>query len=75
MNEYPNVFPNELPGILSEREIDFGIDVLPDTKLTYIPPYRMASTKIKELKEQLRDLLKKGFIQPSTSPWGAPLFV
>ncbi|WMV33463.1 hypothetical protein MTR67_026848 [Solanum verrucosum] len=60
----------------NSREIDFGIDLLPDTQPISIPPYRMAPTELKELKEQLRDLLEKGFIRPSQSPWGAPvLFV
>ncbi|WMV51153.1 hypothetical protein MTR67_044538, partial [Solanum verrucosum] len=58
------------------RKIDFGIDLLPDTQPISIPPYRMAPTELKELKEQLRDLLEKGFIRPSQSPWGASvLFV
>ena len=52
------------------------MDVLPDTQPISIPPYRMAPAELKELKEQLRDFLEKGFIMPSTSPWGAPvLFV
>src|SRR5687767_8837761 len=76
VNEFPDVFPNDLPGIPPEREIDFGIDLLPDTRLIYIPPYRMAPAELKELKEQLKDLLDKGFIRPSISPSGAPvLFV
>jgi len=59
----------------SERLI-FNIDLLPGTQPLSIPPYRMALTKLKELKEQLKDLLEKGYIRPSTSPWGAPvLFV
>ena len=58
------------------REIDFGIDVFLDTHPISIPPYRMAPIELKELKEQLKDLLDKGFIRPSVSPWGAPvLFV
>ena len=58
------------------REIDFGIDLLPDTRPISISPYRMAPAKLKELKEQLKDLLAKGFIRPSVLPWGAPvLFV
>ncbi|KAH0776329.1 hypothetical protein KY290_007740 [Solanum tuberosum] len=73
VNEFLEVFPNDLPGIPPEREIDFGIDLLPNTQPISIPPYRIASA---ELKEQLKDLLDKGFIQPSISPWGAPvLFV
>lgn len=76
VNEFLDVFPDELPGLPPEREIEFAIDLLPDTHPISIPPYRMAPTELKELKEQLKDLLEKGFIRPSTSPWGAPvLFV
>ena len=76
MNEFSDVFPKELPGLPPEREIDFAIEVLSDTKPISIPPYRMAPAELKELKEQLKDLLEKGFIRPSSSPWGAPvLFV
>ena len=76
MNEFPEVFPEDLPGIHPDREIDFGIDVLLETRPISIPPYRMAPAERKELKEQLADLLDKGFIRPSVSPWGAPvLFV
>ncbi|XP_049406260.1 uncharacterized protein LOC125869904 [Solanum stenotomum] len=72
VNEFPKVFPVDLPGIPHEREIDFGIDLIPDTQPNSIPPYRLAPTELKELKEQLKDLLDKGFISPSISPWGAP---
>ena len=68
VNEFPDVFPKKLPGLPPEREIDFAIDVLPDTKPVSIPPYRMAPAELKELKEQLKDLLDKGFIRPSSSP-------
>ncbi|KAH0761174.1 hypothetical protein KY290_017247 [Solanum tuberosum] len=58
------------------EEINFGIDLIPDTEPISIPPYKMALAKLKELKEQLKDLLDKAFIRPSISPWGAPvLFV
>ncbi|KAH0644862.1 hypothetical protein KY284_032746 [Solanum tuberosum] len=73
VNEFPKVFPNDLPDIPPEREIDFGIDLLPDTQPISIPPYRMALTELKELKEQLRDLLDKGFIRLSISHWGTPV--
>ncbi|XP_075099244.1 uncharacterized protein LOC142176079 [Nicotiana tabacum] len=76
VNEFPEVFPEDLPGIPPDREIDFGIDLLPGTKPISIPPYRMAPAELKELKVQLKDLLDKGFIRPSVSPWGTPvLFV
>ncbi|WMV08788.1 hypothetical protein MTR67_002173 [Solanum verrucosum] len=75
-NELSEVFPDDLPGVLPEREIDFGIDLLPDTQHISTLPYHMALEELKELKEQLEDLLNKGFIRPSISPWGAPvLFV
>ena len=76
VSEFPEVFPEDLSGVPPKREIDFGIDLLPDTQPISIPPYRMAPAELKELKEQLKDLLDKGFIRPSISPWGAPvLFV
>ena len=56
------MFPDDLPGDPPEREIDFDIDLLPDTKPISITPYRMAPTELKELKEQLKDLLDKGLI-------------
>ena len=74
--EFPDVFPEELPGLPPDREIEFCIDVIPGTAPISLPPYRMAPAELKELKEQLQDLLDKGFVRPSTSPWGAPvLFV
>ncbi|KAH0682737.1 hypothetical protein KY285_020250 [Solanum tuberosum] len=76
VSEFPEVFPEDLPGVPPEREIDFGIDLLQDTQPISIPPYIMAPAELKELKEQLKDLLDKGFIRPSISPWSAPvLFV
>ncbi|KAH0672805.1 hypothetical protein KY290_025037 [Solanum tuberosum] len=73
VNEFVDVFPENLLGVPPEREIDLGIDLLPDTQPISIPPYRMAPAELKELKEQLKDLLEKGFIRPSHSPWGAPV--
>ncbi|XP_070025343.1 uncharacterized protein [Nicotiana sylvestris] len=76
VNEFLEVFPDKLLGIPPDREIDFEIDVLPDTQPISIPPYRMAPAELRELKEQLKDLLEKGFIRLSVSSWGAPvLFV
>ena len=71
VREFPEVFPNDLLGIPPEQEIDFGIGLLQDTNIISIPPYRMAPAEMKELKAQLKDLLNKGFIKPSISPWGA----
>ncbi|EOX93842.1 Uncharacterized protein TCM_002794 [Theobroma cacao] len=76
VKEFVDVFPEELPGLPPEREVEFCIDLIPDIRPISIPPYRMAPAELKELKDQLEDLLDKGFIRPSVSPWGAPvLFV
>ena len=75
-SEFLDVFPPELPGLPPEREIEFCIDLIPGTSPVSITPYRMAPAELAELRTQLDDLLDKGFIRPSTSPWGAPvLFV
>ena len=74
--DYPDVFPEQLPGLPPRREVEFTIDVYPGAAPVSIAPYRMAPTELKELKIQLQELLDKGFIRPSVSPWGAPvLFV
>ncbi|KAK5836211.1 hypothetical protein PVK06_011971 [Gossypium arboreum] len=74
--EYPDVFPEELPGLPPVREIEFGIELVPGTTPISIAPYRMAPTELKELKAQLQELVDRGFARPSFSPWGAPvLFV
>jgi hypothetical protein len=76
VKEFPDVFSEDLPGLLPKREIEFTIDLVPGTGPISKAPYRMAPAKLKELKEQSQDLLDKGFIRPSASPWGAPvLFV
>ena len=71
--EYTDVFPEDLPGLPPIREIEFSIDLVPGTSAISIPPYRMAPAELKELKAQLEDLQFRGFIRPSTSPWGAPV--
>ncbi|XP_055806966.1 uncharacterized protein LOC129875739 [Solanum dulcamara] len=73
VNEYPDVFPDELPSLPPNWEVEFTVDVLLDTQPISIPLYRIAPVELKELKEQLKDLLEKGFIRPSTLPWGEPL--
>ncbi|KAA0051967.1 pol protein [Cucumis melo var. makuwa] len=76
VRDYPDVFPEELPGLPPHREIEFAIELEPGTVPISRAPYRMALTELKELKVQLQELLDKGFIRPSVSPWGAPvLFV
>ncbi|KAG8499053.1 hypothetical protein CXB51_005455 [Gossypium anomalum] len=74
--EYPDVFPEELPGLPPIREVEFGIELVPRTTPISIAPYRMAPTELKELKAQLQELTDRGFARRSFSPWDAPvLFV
>ena len=76
VSDYLDVFPKELPRLPPQREIEVSIDVVPGATPASITPYRMAPVELKELKLQLQELLKKGFIHPSVSPWGDPvLFV
>jgi hypothetical protein len=76
VRDFSDVFPDELPGLPLDREIEFVIELAPGTAPISKAPYRMAPAELRELKEQLQDLLDKGFIRPSASPWGAPvLFV
>jgi hypothetical protein len=73
VNEFPDVFPEELPGIPPDRDIEFVIELKPDTAPIYRTPFRMTTPELAELKEHIRELLEKGFIHPSSSPWGAPV--
>ncbi|KAL0434128.1 UNVERIFIED_CONTAM: hypothetical protein Slati_2747100 [Sesamum latifolium] len=69
VRDFPEVFPEDLPGLPPHREVDFAIETLPGVAPISIAPYRMAPVELQELKKQLEELLEKGFIQPSTSPW------
>ncbi|KAL0549080.1 hypothetical protein IC582_013560 [Cucumis melo] len=76
VNEYLDVFPADLSGLPPDREVEFTIELLPRTTPISQAPYRMAPSELKELKVQLQELVDKGYIRPSVSPWGAPvLFV
>ena len=76
VKDFPNVFLEELLGIPPVREVDLYIEILSGTTPASRAPYRMAPTELKMLKIQLQEILDKGFIRPSVSPWGAPvLFV
>jgi hypothetical protein len=76
VNEYSYVFLDELPGMPPDRDIEFSIELLPGTSPISKRPYRMDVKDLAELKKQIEELLSKGFIRPSSSPWGAPtLFV
>jgi hypothetical protein len=68
VSKCPEVFPKDLPRLPPDREIEFSIDLLPGSDLISKAPYRMAPAELKELKEQLQELLDKGFIRPSVSP-------
>ena len=71
--EYVDVFPDELPGLPPQRVVDFSIELQPGTSPISMTPHRMAPVELQELRVQLQELLDKGFIRPSTSPWGAPV--
>ncbi|KAI5339250.1 hypothetical protein L3X38_018522 [Prunus dulcis] len=71
--DFPDIFPDDLPGLPPEREIEFTIELLPGTSPIYQTPYRMAPAELRELKIQLQELVDLGFIRPSVSPWGAPV--
>ena len=74
--EFPDVFPEELPGLPPDREVEFTIELIPGTALISRRSYRMLPNELAELKNQLKELLDKGFIRPSSSEWGCPaLFV
>jgi hypothetical protein len=73
VSKFSDVFPKELPGMSLDHEIEFVIELVLDTAPIFKRPYRMATTKLAELKEQLPKLLDKGYIHPSASPWGAPV--
>jgi hypothetical protein len=74
--EFSDVFPDDLPGMPPEKVIEFKTELQPDTAPIAKAPYKMSHVKMKELKIQLQGLLDKGYIHPSTSPWGWPtLFV
>jgi hypothetical protein len=76
VQEYPNVFPEELPGMPPDHDIEFLIELLPGTPPISKRPYRMPVNELVELKKQIVELQAKGFIRPSSSSWGAPvLFV
>jgi hypothetical protein len=76
VSDFPHVFPEDLPGTPPDRDIEFSIELIPGTAPISKRPYRMDVKNLAELKKQIEELLSKGFIRPSSSPWGAPtLFV
>ncbi|GJV94010.1 putative reverse transcriptase domain-containing protein [Tanacetum coccineum] len=76
VKNFPEVFPEDLPGLPHTRQVEFHIDLVPGAAPVARAPYRLAPSEMKELADQLQELSDKGFIRPSSSPWGAPvLFV
>lgn len=73
--DYPDVFPEELPGMPPDRDIEFLIELLPGTGPISKRPYRMPANDLEEIKKQIKELLEKGYIRRSSSPWGAPVLL
>nr|GEX50290.1 putative reverse transcriptase domain-containing protein [Tanacetum cinerariifolium] len=71
--DFLEVFLEDLPGLPPARPVEFQIDLIPGAAPVARPPYRLPPSKMKELSEQLHELFDKGFIRPSSSPWGAPI--
>jgi hypothetical protein len=75
-HEFLDVFPDDLSGMLLDRDVEFTIELQPGTTPISRRPYKMTPIELAELKIQLKELLDKGYIRPSSSPWGCPtLFV
>jgi hypothetical protein len=74
--EFPNVFSDDLPGMLLVQDVEFTIELQPSTTPISRRPYKMTPKELAELKVQLKELLDKGYICSRSSPWGCPaLFV
>ena len=73
LSEFKDVFPEELPQLPPERELDFTIELKPGVEPISKTPYRMKTPKLRELQIQLKEFIDLGLIRPSISPWGAPV--
>ncbi|GKE47955.1 putative reverse transcriptase domain-containing protein, partial [Tanacetum coccineum] len=73
VRDFPEVFPEDLPGLPPTRQVEFQIDLVPGVAPVARAPYRLAPSELQELSTQLQELSDKGFIRPSSSPWGAPV--
>jgi hypothetical protein len=71
VNEFPDVFPVELPGMPPDRDIEFVIELKFRTTPIYKTPFRMTTPELPKLKEHIKEQLEKRFIRPNSSPWGA----
>ncbi|GAU22611.1 hypothetical protein TSUD_234330 [Trifolium subterraneum] len=75
VGEFSDVFSEDISDLPPEREVEFGIDLVPGTSPISMTPYRMSASELNELKKLLEELLEKKFIRPSVSPWGAPVLL
>ncbi|GJU03321.1 putative reverse transcriptase domain-containing protein [Tanacetum coccineum] len=75
VREFPEVFPEDLPGLPPVRQVEFQIDLIPGATSVARAPYRLAPSEMQEPSNQLQELVDRCFIRPSTSPWGAPIFI
>jgi len=75
VDEYADVFPDEIPEFPPSRDVDFSIDLIPGAGPVSMAPYRMTPAELAELEKQIEDLLEKKFIRLSASPWGAPVLL
>ena len=73
VKDFSDVFPEELPGMPPDRDIEFLIELLPGTGPISKRPYRMPANDLEEIKKQIKELLEKGYIRRSSSPWGDPV--
>ncbi|GKE15905.1 putative reverse transcriptase domain-containing protein [Tanacetum coccineum] len=73
VRDFPKVFPKDLPRLPTMCQVEFHIELTPGAAPVARAPYRLAPAEMKELAEQLKELFDKGFIRPSSSPWGAPI--
>ncbi|GKD38600.1 hypothetical protein Tco_1258807, partial [Tanacetum coccineum] len=73
IRNFSEVFPDDLPGLPPPRQVEFRIKLVSGAAPVACAPYRLAPFELKELLNQLKELSKKGFIRPSSSPWGAPM--
>jgi hypothetical protein len=75
VSDFPDVFPEELPGMPPERKVEFSIELIPGTAPISKRAYRVSGPEFVELKKQIDELSEKGYIKPSTLPWAAPVLV
>lgn len=75
VQEYADVYLDEVPRLPPKREVEFSIDLIPSVGPVSVAPYRMTRAELAELKKHIEELLEKKFIKPSVSPWGALVFL